>query len=103
MHVKPLNLVFFQPKIISLVIHPFLLFFDYLSRLSFVGEAPALQYLVLVSNCVSVGKITDSEIYRITGTTVISLQGLNDTDAISGRQSLSLHCLITLAFISMAM
>lgn len=43
--------------------------------LTLTGDDPIL-YLVLVSGCVSVGKIGDSDIYRITGTTFISLRNL---------------------------
>lgn len=45
----------------------------------------SFQYLVLVTSCVSVGKVLDSEIYRITGTTFISLSGNSaDDDKVSG-------------------
>jgi len=40
----------------------------------FADEDP-LMYLVLISGCVSVGKILDSEIYRITQTTFVNLRG----------------------------
>ena len=43
--------------------------------LTLTGDDPIL-YLVLVSGCVSVGKIGESDIYRITGTTFISLRNL---------------------------
>ena len=39
------------------------------------------QYLVMVTSCVSIGKIQESEIYRITGTNFISLQGVEDDKA----------------------
>jgi hypothetical protein len=40
----------------------------------FADEDP-LMYLVMISGCVSVGKILDSEIYRITQTTFVNLRG----------------------------
>lgn len=42
------------------------------------------QYLVLVTSCVSVGKIQDSDIFKITGTSFISLSGKDD-DRVSGK------------------
>ena len=35
----------------------------------------------MVTSCVSVGKIQDAEIYRITGTQFISLEGKDDGQA----------------------
>jgi synaptojanin len=39
------------------------------------GESTVL-YLVMVTGCVSVGKIGDSEIFRVTQTTFVSLRNL---------------------------
>lgn len=44
-------------------------------EIAFSGDDPLL-FLVLVSGCVSVGKIGESDIYRITGTSFISLRNL---------------------------
>ncbi|XP_021962271.1 synaptojanin-1 isoform X2 [Folsomia candida] len=50
-------------------------YYGCLGVLQFFPEDEPLLYLVLVSGCVSVGKILDSEIYRITQTTFINLRG----------------------------
>ncbi|XP_067943506.1 synaptojanin-1-like [Watersipora subatra] len=39
------------------------------------------QYLVMVTSCVSIGKIQESDIYKITGTSCISLRGGDDERA----------------------
>lgn len=45
------------------------------------------HYLVLVTSCVSVGKIQESDIFRITGTSFIPLQGgsAEDKDKPTGK------------------
>jgi len=49
-----------------------------------IGDENVL-YLVMVTGCVSVGKISDSEIFSVTATQFVSLQNLpNDEEKIVG-------------------
>lgn len=71
----------------------FFQFADYMLTLKvreccfFSGDENVL-YLVLVTGCVSVGKIGDSEIFSITATQFVSLQNLpNDEERIVGVRS----------------
>lgn len=47
-------------------------YFNYIIFVYFAGERNVL-YLVLVTGCISVGKIADSEVFRITATSFVSL------------------------------
>lgn len=62
----------------------FLVFKVFICCVVFSGDENVL-YLVMVTGCVSVGKIGDSEVFSITATQFVSLQNLpNDEERIVG-------------------
>lgn len=57
------------------------------------GDQHCLLYLALVTGCTSVGKITGSEVFRVTQTTLVSLQGnAGDDDRVAEVSWARLSC-----------